>query len=278
MAAAAAEYSAVEKTADKLLGNERESVNNEQFRALLEQATTSTYDHEWGASVVRSHDETGKFLSIHGPGWTRLTVNILALKKGYEWAVVKVVRQGLWRQAQYPKAYIKRAAWREAQKMMLPIEADGVFSTALVDKYENSTAASESECVWTNDEGLEIPSFDGKLLPKHLLAPEDDEPDASLKPDADKILELANLDDGEREIIRLKLADMTEAEILDSAPSTDDRLRRQAALKRLRRRRSERKNILLERPKQAPKSAKPAVDIGGGLRAPLRASIKRQDS
>ena len=92
------------------------------------------------------------------------------------------------------------------------------------------------EAVSVDDHGRVLPVVNGRPVPEHLLMPEDDEPDAKLVINWQRVAREANLDSEERYILALRCVGCTRADILNKlARDEEDRRRRQAAWRRLER-------------------------------------------
>jgi len=211
--------------------------------------------------IVIFDQATAAIRGGHDAQWAWLMAQILQLPMQLLPAVQCALLQDRWQNAKNPKSYIKTVAKREALKMGLvdnpsdqamslriPIDLrdkDGrpLSPDAYVDylSYDGPVkegglwhVRDQDEAVSTDEEGRVIPFVGGRPVPEGLLVPEDEEPDARLVVDWEKVAECANLDKGERKILELRLTGFTREIVLQRfAENEEERRKLQAAWRRL---------------------------------------------
>jgi hypothetical protein len=167
----------------------------------------------------------------------------------YSTALYVVLKQGRWRDAKNPQAYIKTAAKREALKADKPAskEIPLVSMTAPVDYLHKKSGGGITThkiggariydvCDHegpTDSEGRELPTFKGKAVPEYLCSLEDDEPDACLVIDWQKVYARAGVDEYEQRILSLRSKGWTAQKIFDSATSDRENRELQNAYRRV---------------------------------------------
>jgi hypothetical protein len=200
-------------------------------------------------------------LEDHEAEWTWLLANVLNLPPCYSTAVYEVLKQGRWRDAKYPKAYIKTAATREALKADKPSSREITLTPTRVSIGHLDKGASRDDKddanpneggityykrggmrvidnggEWvgpTDSEGRELPTFNGKAVPVYLCTLQDDEPDARLVIDMAKVWRRIGADEFEQKVFLLRAKQLTAREIFDSATSDRERQELEAAYRRL---------------------------------------------
>lgn len=208
-----------------------------QFLAIFEQAA---------ATPLQGHDHQ----------WVWLIADVLKMPICYLPAVQVALRQGRWRSAKNPRGYIKTVAQREAVALGLaPMSDKGLGLTVpripgeqrsmshdqYID-YMHFDGPVKEGGVWhardSWDDDLDRRTrgvaFGGRLVAHDLLKPEDDEEDARLVIDWQKVAERAGLDEDEGWILELRLSGFTRERILSSVAEDDEERRAyQAAWRRL---------------------------------------------
>jgi hypothetical protein len=164
--------------------------------------------------------------------WSWLMTEVLGLPMRYLPAVQLALVQRRWRTAKNPKAYVRKVARREAAKM----ESSGEQGETLkvpknlynedgqvlslqeyIDHLSYADTPVKNGGVWrarnpwdeavsVDNDGRVLPEVNGRPVPEHLLMPEDDEPDAKLVINWQRVAEEANLDSEESYILALRCA------------------------------------------------------------------------
>jgi hypothetical protein len=196
----------------------------------------------------------------HDSHWLWFIEKFLELPQCYLPAAQEALRQGRWRKAKNPKGYVKTVAQREAIKMGLapdpyenvhvvipaldgrgrPMSHDEYIEYLFYDGPVKEGGVWHAREPWNDEsefrdaEGRVIPSFKGRPVPQDLLMLEDDEPDAQLVIDWDKVGDRAGLNEAEQDILEFRLLGFTRELILSElAKDDDDRRGLQAAWRRL---------------------------------------------
>ena len=187
----------------------------------------------------------------HEAEWTWLLTSELSLPLCYSTAVYEVLKQGRWKDAENPKAYIKTAARREALKAGDGLSKEFALvssksAKSAIDDYDKSGGGVTAHKIGgkriydvcdrevpTDSEGRELAIFNGKAVAEYLCSPEDDEPDARWKIDFQKVYAEAGADEHEQRILTLRSNGFTAQEIYDSAPSDREKQELQNAYRRV---------------------------------------------
>jgi hypothetical protein len=192
--------------------------------------------------------------------WNLFMSDVLGLPMKLLSSVQLALSQGRWRQAQNPRAYIKVVAKRESRKssrndwpsketLRIPAIFDDngcqLSHDAYID-YLSYPGPVKEGGVWharpdwdddprfCDEQGRAIPCIGGRPVPSAVLTTDDDDPDGPLRIDWPKLSALANLDEGEDEILGLRLMGLTRQEVLSElADDEQHRLHLQAAWRRL---------------------------------------------
>lgn len=189
----------------------------------------------------------------HDAEWLWLISEVLKLPICYLPAAQEALRQGRWRNARNPKVYLKTVAQREAIRLGLapdpregqtlniptvpelgrPMSQDEYIDYRSYDGPVKEAGVWRARPSW-DDEGDElVPRFKGRSVPQDLLVPEDDEPDARMRIDWNKVADRASLDPEERLILQLRLGGFTRDFVLTRAENEEERRAVQAAWRRL---------------------------------------------
>ncbi|MGI8959285.1 MAG: hypothetical protein ACR2IV_05920 [Bryobacteraceae bacterium] len=183
--------------------------------------------------------------------WSALVTGVLELPLSYLLAVQLAILQSRWRNAKHPKAYLRKVARLKAREMhsthdrksTLTIpenlrndEGQPLSLEDYLDLTSSDVGAVKSGGRWKarnpgeeegfyDDEGRPIPCVKGRPVPEDLLVLEDDEPDAQLVVNFEKVAERAGLNNAAMKVLEYQLAGFTREFVLEHL-AQDDKERR----------------------------------------------------